>query len=478
LLCQRRGAGSGELHLLRHHICIFIGLDVEFTGIRVSGSKFRKEASPLFSISDHNTYATPARRTFYYGWVIVAASAVIMFMHAGIMYSYGVFFKHLIADFGWSRAATSGVHSVFMIFHGGLAIAVGWLVDRTGPARVMASCAFIAGLGLVLTSQITELWQLYITYGLIVGIGESAGFIAVTSTTARWFTRHRGLALGIVSSGVGLGTLIIVPVTERLIAAFGWSMAYLILGLATWVLMVPASLLLRRNPSEKQRLAHGENDSPTSVPATPPKKAGRIPLESGMPARVAARQRPLWMLLSIYFLFNFCLQIVMVHLVNYATDIGTSSFIAATFISIIGAGSLLGRLSMGTASDRIGSINALLICCTILMTTMVWLIFSREVWMFYLFAIVFGFAYGGEVPQMPVLVGRFFGMRALAVLVGMVVFGATIGGAIGAWAAGQVFDITQSYLLAFTIAVAASFTAIIITAMLKKVKPPTQAALY
>ncbi len=417
---------------------------------------------------------TPIRRPFNYGWVIVIASAVIMTLQAGIMYSYGIFFKHLIAEFGWSRAATSGVHSLFMISNGVFAIVMGWMVDRSGPARVMVFCSLLAGLGLVLTSRVTELWQLYLTYGIIVGIGISAGFITVTATTARWFTRRRGLALGIVSSGVGLGTLVLIPVVERLITAYDWSTTYLIIGLAAWAIMTPASLFLRRNPGERERLTYDENGSAASVNAGNKKTAGLPAPESGMTAGTALRHRQLWMLIAIYFLFNFCLQMVMVHLVNYATDMGTPSFIAATFISIVGAGSLIGRLLMGTASDRIGSHNALLICCTILMITMVWLIFSRDLWMFYAFAIVFGFAYGGEVPQMPVLIGRYFGLRSVAVLVGMVVFGATFGGAIGAWAAGRLFDITQSYQLAFSIAAAASFLAVVMTLRLKQSRSPSQ----
>jgi MFS family permease len=165
---------------------------------------------------------------------------------------------------------------------------------------------------------------------------------------------------------------------------------------------------------------------------------------------------------------------VMVHLVNYATDIGIASLIAATFISIIGIGSFIGRLLMGTASDRIGASNALFICCIIMLSTLVFLVFTRELWMFYLFAIVFGFAYGGEVPQMPVLVGRFFGLRAVATLVGVIVFGSTSGGALGAWVGGQLFDVTQSYQLAFTIAAVSSFISIVLTLILKKVRPVIQ----
>ncbi|TET66981.1 MAG: MFS transporter [Dehalococcoidia bacterium] len=431
--------------------------------------RFDKEAFPLVSANHHNENTTVSHDAFYYGWVIVAVCTILMTMQAGIMYSYGVFFKHLVANFGRSRAATSGVHSLFMITHGGFAIAMGWLVDRFGPAKVMAFCSFIVGLGLVLTSQANALWQLYVTYGLILGIGMSALFTTSTATTARWFTERRGLALGIVTSGVGLGTFL-VPVAERLIATFGWSMAYFILGVAAWAVMIPGALFLRRAPGEKQRRAYGGDESIPPPDISHEAGAGSVSAETGITMKAAARYKPLWMLFSVYFLFNFCLQMVMIHLVNYATDIGIASLIAATFISIIGVGSFLGRLIMGTASDRIGSHNALLICCIILMITLVFLVFTQELWMFYLFAIIFGLAYGGEVPQMAVLVGHFFGLRAVAALVGVVVFGATIGGAIGAWVGGQVFDVTQSYQLAFTIAAIVSLLAVIITLMLKKAK--------
>lgn len=395
-----------------------------------------------------------------------------MSMHTGLMYSYGVFFKHLIADFGWSRAATSGVYSLFTISHGSFAIGMGWLADRFGPAKVLASCVFIAGLGLALTSQVNALWHIYITYGLIFGIGESAGFVVTTATTARWFIKRRGLALGIVASGAGLGILVIAPAAERLIAAFGWSTAYLVLAAATWAIMIPSALMLRRDPAGKGLRPYGSDEAIMALDSGVQKAAAGV--ETGIAMKAAALYKPLWMLFTIYFLFNFCLQMVMVHLVNFATDIGIASLMAATFISIIGIGSFVGRLLMGTASDRIGANNALLICCTILMLTLVFLMFTRELWMFYLFALVFGFAYGGEVPQMPVLVGRFFGLRAVAALVGVIVFGATIGGALGAWVGGQVFDVTQSYQLAFTIAVITSFIAVMLTLVLKKVRPVIQ----
>jgi MFS family permease len=145
--------------------------------------------------------------------------------------------------------------------------------------------------------------------------------------------------------------------------------------------------------------------------------------------------------------------------------------IAATLMSVIGLGGIVGRLTMGAASDRIGSSNALAICCAILAVSIIWLVFTKELWMFYLFSIVFGFAYGGEVTQMAALVDRLFGLRSVATLVGVVSLGSSMGGALGSWVGGRIFDVTQDYQVAFTIAAIASFAALMLALMLKRAKP-------
>ena len=422
------------------------------------------------SVEHNDGKATTIQSTFFYGWVIVALCTISLAVQAGIVYSFGIFFKPLAADFGLSRAATSGVYSLNMISNGVFAILTGWLTDRFGPAKIAVLCSFAIGLGLVLTSQVNALWQLYLTYGLIVGIGLSGGFSIGTGTTARWFVKRRGLALGIVSSGVGLGTLTILPIAERLIAAFGWSTAYFILGIAALVVLIPSALLLRRDPEAMGCRAYGVEILLLESDTDHKDRTRHTSSEAGITLLTAARTRPLWVLISIYFLFSISLQMIMVHLVNYATDIGIATLVAATLLSVVGISSIAGRLIMGAASDRIGSNNALLICCVVLVTSLLWLIFARELWMFYLFAIVFGFAYGGEVPQIPALISQFFGLRAVAALVGTVFLGMAIGGSLGSWIGGQVFDVTHSYQIAFVIAAIAGLFAVVITLILKKVK--------
>jgi len=422
-------------------------------------------------LSASNEVARDGDSRFYYGWVIVAACGVLLGSMAAIMYSYGVFFKHFIADFGWSRAATSGVYSVIHICWGFVSIAAGLLVDRFGPARVMAISIFIGGVGLVLTSQITALWQLYLTLGVITGIGFGAIYPATIATTARWFTKRRGLALGLVASGVGIGNMILIPSIERLIANFGWSTTYLILGIFTITILLPCSIILRRSPPGIHPAYQESGDA--SARSVDQEGAKQTISDISSVVKAAASHRPLWMLALIYFSFVFCLQLVMVHLVNYATDIGISSFMAATFISFLGFASFFGRIIMGAWSDRIGSNNVIITCGVLLFASLIFLLFTREPWAFYLFAVTFGFSYGGEVPQMPVLVGRYYGLRTVASLVGIIAGLAGIGGAAGAWMAGRIFDATQSYQVAFIVAILVSLASTIIMVMLKRVKPVT-----
>jgi MFS family permease len=411
--------------------------------------------------------AIAKKPTIFYGWVIVAVSCVIGAIQIGTMYSYGVLFKNLTDYFDWSRAATSGVQSVFLITTAFFGFFMGWLADRFSPAKVMVACAFFSGAGLALTSQVNALWQIYLTYGLIFGIGGSASFVITTATTARWFIKYRGLALGIVVSGAALGTFL-TPVVERLVNIFDWSTTCLILGIATWVIMIPSGLVLRRDPADKGLRPYGAEKALAATNGllqTETNTAG-----TGLNLGAAVKYKQLWIICVTFFLINVCVQMIMLHLVNHATDVGITPLIAAAFLSVIGISSLIGRLLMGVASDRISANNSLLISCIVLMTSAVLLIFTREIWMFYIFAILFGFAYGGAAPQIAALIGEFFGLRAITTIVGVIFCGSNIGGAFGAWVGGWMFDLTQSYKLAFAIAAFASFIGILFTLLMKKTK--------
>ena len=361
----------------------------------------------------------------------------------GIMYSFSVFFKPIAAHFHWGRSTVSSIFSLSLIFRGVISIGIGWLADRYGPVKVSVLCGFIVGLGLILTSRVTELWQFYITYGVFVATGLSGAFSIGSAVTARWFSKRRGLALGIVATGSGLGTMILVPFAEHLIGIFNWSVVFVIFGIGGMVILMGTAFLLKPAPKGGENLdfavrKHVKRD------------------ESGTTLKAAAFSKELMVLIIIYLSFGFCVQMIMIHLVNYATDMGLTALHAAGFISLIGFISIAGRLLMGSASDRIGPDNSLIICSALLLVSLIWLLFDRSSAKFYVFSVLFGFAYGGQIPLIPMFIIRIFGTRIMATLIGLLMFIGALGGGLGSWVGGKVYDATQNYQLAFTIAAVTS----------------------
>ena len=315
----------------------------------------------------------------YYGWVIVAVSTLIIGLAYGTMYSYSVFFKPIVASFGWDRATVSSIYSLSLVFRGAVAIGVGWLADRYGAMKLTAFCGVMMGLGLILSGLVSGLWQLYVSYGLILSIGLSGSFTIGSAVTAQWFKKRRALALAIVSTGSGMGTLIIVPLAERLIHHYGWSGAFILFGIGSGILITTTALLLRRTPAT-------ESDRTPSHPS----KSATVVMDRTL--RQAALSKEMILLVIVFSMLFFCMQMVMIHLVNYATDIGINSLQAAGLISIIGVVSIAGRLTMGSSSAKIGTHNALIICISLCLVALAWLLLCKSITQFYIFAVIFGFA--------------------------------------------------------------------------------------
>jgi MFS family permease len=396
-----------------------------------------------------------------YGWVVVAACTLMIAVTYGILYSYSVFFKPLADNFNWDRATASLIFSALLVIRGAISIGTGWLADKYGPKRLMVFCGFMIGLGLVLSSQVQTSGQFFFTFAVIEAIGLSGAFGIGAALISSWFTKHRGLAIGILSTGSGLGTLFIVPGTERLVNTSGWHNAFIICGLAAGIIIIISALFLRHAPQP----TISENIKPGSeVKASD--SAG--PLPNKMSIWQLIRDSRMILLMAIFFFFFFSVQIVMVHLVNYATDTGINPLVAATFISVIGAVSIASRLSTGVGSDKIGIQNILILTSIFLIIAFIYLIFSKSLWQFYLFAIIFSLPYGGEIPQVPLLIGKIFGTKSMATLVGINMLVISIGGALGSWMAGRVFDATQSYLWAFIAGALAGAVSLILTIALKK----------
>ena len=390
----------------------------------------------------------------FYGWVVVAAAFFVALVSYGVQYSFGIFLKPLSEDFGWSRTLVSGAASLCNFLRGALAILTGWATDRHGPRIIVAIGGFFLGLGLILTSQISAAWQLYLFYGLMAGFGLSVAFAPLVATASRWFVSKRGLAIGIVVAGIGMGTVAMSPLASYLVATYDWSLSYIIIGFLAWIIVIPGAFLLRRSPEEKGLLPLGKaeaiaGDEENSNIA---KKEDSLASDrAGFSLKDAVHTRAFWLLLAMIILWSTCVQMSMIHIYPHATDLGIPKVEAANILILIGVFSIIGRLVMGAVSDKLGGKLTLAICLIPQAVAMFWLLGATDIWMLYLFAAVFGFAYGGCVPQLPVIAGEIFKLKSIGAIIGVQMLGVAIGGAIGPLLGGYVFDVTGTYNLAFLV---------------------------
>lgn len=402
---------------------------------------------------------TAKKPGFFYGYVIVLIGFFTMLLMFGTFYTFGVFFKPLSTEFGWTRAMTSGAYSVAMFLSGLLAIVMGRLTDRFGPRTVMTLCGFLLGLGYLLMSQVSAIWQLYLFYGVIIGVGMSGAFVPPLSTVARWFVKRRGIMTGFVVAGIGVGTLIIPPAATWLIESWDWSTAYIVIGAIALVFIILAAQFLRLDPRQMGLLPDGEN-----------KEAAGLNLPaSGFSFREAMGSWQLWVLFTILFCFGYCLHTIIAHVANYATDMEISAAIAASILSVIGGLSIGGRIVTGSITDRVGSKPLLIINLILMSGALFWLVVAGELWMLYLFAVIFGFAYGGLAAMESPIVAELFGLSSHGVIMGVASFGFTAGGAVGPVVAGRIFDIFGGYQIAFLVCAVVGISGII---MAWRLRPP------
>ena len=397
---------------------------------------------------------------FFYGYVIVAAAFVMLAVMGGTYFSFGVFFTPLLTEFDWTRAMTSGAFSICILLEGVLGMVMGRATDRWGPRMVITLCGFLLGLGYLLMSQISALWHFYLLYGVIIGIGLGGLWVPPVSIVVRWFSKRRNMMTGIAVAGTGIGGLITPLIATWLISTYDWRLSYVILGSVVLVLVVLSAQFLKRDPAQVGQLPYGENG----------REVHGLQLgDNGLSFREAIYTKQLWLVSGLFFCFGFCVFIIMVHLVPHAIELGIPAASAANILAIIGGVSIAGKTIMGAATDRIGTRTGIIIGFILVFATLVWLVIVRELWMLYLFAIIFAFGYATMVALMSPIIAELFGIRSVGILLGIVNFAATIGCAVGPVLAGWLFDISGSYQLAFLLCAAVSLIGLIITLFIRPI---------
>ncbi len=398
----------------------------------------------------------------FYGYVMVAIGFCLMTTFWGSLTAFGVFFKPMLEEFGWTRAMTASAYSLSWILQGLTAIAMGKLNDKFGPRLTITIGGVLVGLGYLLMSQMDALWKFFLFYGVIIGIGMGTGFVPVTSTIARWFFARRGLMMGIVMAGGGMGTLLVPPVASQLVASYGWRVSYLIMGGAVLIIILVAAQFLRRDPSKMGLQPYGQNRSG--------EQEMRMEARS-LSLREAVITRQFWMFSGLSFCLGFSAYVVIVHIVPHMLDLGASDAVAASLLSTAGVGTIPGRLLLGILGDRIGNRNTAAIGFIIMAVALFPLAAAKQLWLLYIIAVIFGVAFAAGVTHPP-LIADLFGLGAHGVLLGLTTIGYTIGAAVGPVVGGYIFDVAHSYQAAFVLSGFLAVIGLILTMLIKTSREP------
>ena len=362
-----------------------------------------------------------------YGWVIVAAGALMTCVALGAMFSLAVFLEPLATATGWSRAGISSAMTLNFLVMGLGGFGWGVASDRFGTRIVVVLGALLLGLALLLASRAASLLQFQLTYGILVGLAASAFFAPMIAATTAWFEDNRSLAVSLVSAGMGVAPMTISPLARWLISTYDWRTAMLTIAIVAWSLLLPAALLVRRPPAATL-LQSAAREGASAVSA------------------IEALRSPQFLVLGLTF-FACCAAHSgpIFHMVSYAIFCGVPAMAAVSIYSLEGLAGLGGRLLLGVLADRLGAKPVLIAGLLVQALAIASYAFVSQLGEFYVLAVLFGTAYGGVMPLYAVLAREYFGQHLMGTVFGAATMLSSIGMAFGPLAGGWVFDTFAAY---------------------------------
>jgi MFS family permease len=386
---------------------------------------------------------TNKHSSFFYGWVIIGVSVITGMLVYGVRYSFSIFFPEILNEFGWSRGSTSLMMSINVLVYGLMAPVAGTLSSRWKPKIMMPVGVIILALAMIGCSFARQLWHFYIFFGVIAPVGTVlCGWPIIAPALMNWFAARRGLVMGIGQMGVGL-SFVYGLLAQYLVLYLGWRSAYLALAVILIAVLLPLHhFIFHYHPESKGLKAYGSNNlkSEKAVEDSVLSRNWTIPQ--------MLHTYQLWLLVLSYFLFwGISCFLVEAHQIKYAEDAGYRAGFALSVFALYGVAMLLGQLS-GVISDRIGREKAAALSSAAALVGLVFLIAVRDTshpWLLYIYALVFGYGAGLytaiiNAGAADIFYGKHFGFAS-----GMLLTGVGLGGAIGPWLGGYLYDITGSY---------------------------------
>jgi MFS family permease len=411
--------------------------------------------------------AVAARVPLFYGWVIVGVGALAGAATMGVVQSFSVFLAPLGQDLGTSRATLSLAFSANMLVFGVSSILGGALADRIGTRRLAAAGGVLFGLGMILVAPSRGVGQVILALGAVAGLGMGALQGPMQYLTARWFDRQKGLALGTLLAGAGLGTLVTSPLAETLISRYGWRVTFVVIGLIAAAVILMACPLLVESPE-----ACGLR--PDGGPAA---HAGGAPAPAASPwtNRAAMRTGAFWTLLGTWYCCCASHSGPLVHAAAHAMDVGVGAPWAAGMLSAFGASAFASRIGLGVVADRFGG-RATLIGALAGQTVLIAALGGlRTPWALAAWAVFFGLAYGGVFAQYPVILREYFGATRVGAVYGAAMAVNAIGMASGPYLAGLLHDFTGTYQVPFWLSGGLGAVATFLAMGLARPAPPVAA---
>ena len=378
-------------------------------------------------------------------WLALAVSTLVMIGFYGTELSFGVFLKPILEEFHWTRTMVAGAMSAVIAISGPIGILTGRVTDKYGARIIIAVGTFFGVLGYVLMFRASSLWQLYVYFGLFLGIGISCSWVPLIATVSRLFNEKRVLAIGILTSGLTVGSMIVPPFMAHFITIYGWRISFLILALILLIACLPAIFILGNHPQEKAKNAKHHVNQKVSI-------ANRVDEQTQIKewsALEAVKSLPFLMVITIGFVTASGFFSIAVHIVAYATDMGIPTTSAALILSFQSIANIIAKLTVSSFTKRMGSRTTLVFLIALQASSLFLFIWATHLWALYALGAIFGFGLGGSMTIRMSIIPEYFGTKAVGTLIGIAGVAWGLGGVVGPILAGYIFDTTASYNVAF-----------------------------